>query len=249
MFDIDLIRIDGGTQPRDHINREVLERYTEALGDGAVFPPVVLYHDGEAHWLADGFHRLGAHKALGLCEIAADIQQGTRRDAVLYSAGANATHGYPRSNADKRRAVTVLLKDEEWVEWSDNEIARKCAVSQPFVSKIRGEIYPEVATNNGYKSPRKSKSGETRTTKKRKEKQPKAEQKKRAPEEGSVLSRLTSEAALVSHLLTDLADALIMEPDEFLQSTGRDISDIETAADRVLDFLNRLKGELRNEAA
>ena len=38
----------------------------------------------------------------------------------------------------------VLLNDAEWVKWSDNEIARRCAVSQPFVSKIR-------PTYNGFK--------------------------------------------------------------------------------------------------
>ena len=30
-----------------------------------------------------------------------------------------------------------LLRDEEWSQWSDNEIARQCAVSQRFVSSLR----------------------------------------------------------------------------------------------------------------
>lgn len=42
-----------------------------------------------------------------------------------------------RSAADKRRAVMTLLGDPESRQWSDREIARRCQVSQPFVSKLR----------------------------------------------------------------------------------------------------------------
>jgi hypothetical protein len=42
---------------------------------------------------------------------------------VLYTVGANATHGLRRSNADKRRAVSMLLDDPEWAQWSNLAIA------------------------------------------------------------------------------------------------------------------------------
>lgn len=59
-----------------------------------------------------------------------------------------------RTNADKRRAVETLLRDDEWGKWSDNEIARRCGVSQPFVSKLRTsynnyKIEPRLASRNG----------------------------------------------------------------------------------------------------
>ena len=38
-------------------------------------------------------------------EIAADVRQGTRRDALLFAAGANSSHGLSRTTADKRRAI------------------------------------------------------------------------------------------------------------------------------------------------
>lgn len=104
---------------------------------GAVFPPVTAFYDGSHYWLADGFHRLSAALELDYVKITADIRQGTRRDAVLYSIGANATHGLSRTNADKRRAVERMLHDEEWRGWSDREIARRCAVSNRFVSNLR----------------------------------------------------------------------------------------------------------------
>lgn len=37
----------------------------------------------------------------------------------------------------KRRAVTRLLDDPEWAAWSDREIATRCGVTHPFVSKLR----------------------------------------------------------------------------------------------------------------
>jgi hypothetical protein len=78
----------------------------------------------------------------------ADVRRGALRDAMLAAAGANITHGFRRSNADKRRAVLTLLRDEEWSAWSDAEIARRCGVSQPFVGKIRAELSPSQTYND-----------------------------------------------------------------------------------------------------
>lgn len=64
---------------------------------------------------------------------------GTQRDAIPYSVSANSKHGLRRTNADKRKAVLTLLNDEEWSEWSDREIARRCEVSNRVVSNYREE--------------------------------------------------------------------------------------------------------------
>jgi len=58
----------------------------------------------------------------------------------LHSVGANAKHGLRRSNKDKRKAVTTLLLDEQWCQWSDRAIAKQCQVSNRFVSNIRKEL-------------------------------------------------------------------------------------------------------------
>lgn len=42
-------------------------------------------------------------------------------------------------NADKRRAVMTLLRDEEWGKWSAREIARRCVVSHDFASRLKNE--------------------------------------------------------------------------------------------------------------
>lgn len=133
----DAIRMDGGTQPRAAISMAVAEEYAEAIVQGADLPPVVVFFDGEEYWLADGFHRLIAHQLIGLAEIAAEVHVGARREAILYCVGANAAHGMRRTNEDKRRAVMILLGDPEWAEWSDREIARRCAVDHKMVGVLR----------------------------------------------------------------------------------------------------------------
>ena len=105
-----------------------------------IYPPIVVFHDGTDHWLADGFHRLHAIFMTSEKAIEADVRQGTRRDAILFSVGANASHGLRRTNQDKRRAVETLLRDEEWAAWSDRKIAEACGVSHEFVRQSRPAI-------------------------------------------------------------------------------------------------------------
>ena len=141
---------DGGTQPRAAIDPDTVGEYAEAMKAGAKFPPIVVFHDGQEYWLADGFHRVQAATRAMLIEISADVRQGTRRDAVLYSVGANSEHGMRRTNADKRRAVMTLLNDEKWGKWSDREIARQCRVGNKFVSDIRRSLCPEHSGKRTY---------------------------------------------------------------------------------------------------
>lgn len=49
------------------------------------------------------------------------------------------TRAWAKASADKRRAVTVLLEDEEWAKKPQTWIAAKCAVTQPLVSKLISE--------------------------------------------------------------------------------------------------------------
>lgn len=134
------IRLDGGTQSRAMLQDSVIEEYAYAVLEGVQFPPVVIFYDGSDHWLADGFHRVRAYLTAGVDRIPAEVRQGTRRDAILYSVGANEAHGLRRTNDDKRRAVLTLLNDAEWAAWSDREIARQCAVGYTLVAKLRPEV-------------------------------------------------------------------------------------------------------------
>ncbi len=143
---LEKIRQDGGTQSRAEIHGGTVARYVEAYSEAEDMPPPVVYHDGEQFWLADGFHRIRAALHLGLKQLKCDVRQGSLREAILYACGANARHGLPRTNNDKRRAVERLLRDEEWGQRSDRWIAEKCAVSHRFVGNMRGEMARQVET-------------------------------------------------------------------------------------------------------
>ncbi|WP_201789103.1 hypothetical protein [Scytonema hofmannii] len=178
---ISAIRRDGGTQPRVAVDRAIAEEYAQARRDGAELPPVVVFYDGQSYWLGDGFHRVEAEEIVGSDHVLADIRQGTRRDAILYSVGANATHGLRRTNADKKRAVQTLLKDEEWTKWGNREIARRAGVDEKTVRNLRAELsadfpqmsktvqrggttYTQQTTNIGKSAPANSESPKAEQT-------------------------------------------------------------------------------------
>ncbi|MDJ0532727.1 MAG: ParB/RepB/Spo0J family partition protein [Xenococcaceae cyanobacterium MO_207.B15] len=137
---IHFLRRDGGTQPRAVIDETTVSEYAEAIEEGAIFPPVTVFFDREQFWLADGFHRVRALEKIGLLKVTVEVKEGSLRDAVLYSCGANATHGLRRLNADKRRAVLRLLEDREWSQWSDRSIARRCGVHHKMVGRLRSSL-------------------------------------------------------------------------------------------------------------
>ena len=54
---LDTITLDDGLQPRVALNEDTIADYDEQIRQGVEFPPVVVFRDGGAHWLADGWHR------------------------------------------------------------------------------------------------------------------------------------------------------------------------------------------------
>ena len=105
------LTLDEELQPRAAIDRAVLENYVQLLVDGVRFPPVVAFREGNVLWLADGFHRWHAHKVIDADGIEAEIIDGSRRDALLYSLSANARHGLQRGDTDYRRAYEIACRN------------------------------------------------------------------------------------------------------------------------------------------
>ena len=126
---------DAGTQVRAGLNETTVTDYAEALADGAKFPPVVVFHDGRRHLAADGFHRIHAARKIGATHIECDVRRGSKMDALKFALGCNAHHGLRRTNADKRHAVAMALK--EFPKLSDRALAEMCLVGHDLVSEIR----------------------------------------------------------------------------------------------------------------
>lgn len=129
------------TQSRVSLSQETIAEYVEVAKK---LPPADVFFDGDKYYLADGWHRFYAWDAAGIASIPCLIHDGGLRDALLFAASANQSHGLKRSNSDKRRAVGILLADEEWAAWSDNRIAEHCGVSQNFVSSLRAQLTSDV---------------------------------------------------------------------------------------------------------
>jgi uncharacterized ParB-like nuclease family protein len=156
---LDQIDVSNATKMRVAVDEYGVSEYAEAMRKGAKFPPVDLYFDGKTYWIGDGHHRCRAAKQAERPTIQAVVREGGERQAMLHAAGANARHGRPRTALDKRHVVMILLLDEEWGQWSDREIARRCEVTHPFVGKLRAELdqhraaREEQRSGNGYQIP------------------------------------------------------------------------------------------------
>ncbi len=161
--DIARIKATPEAQPRVALHYPTVEQYRECLRDGVELDPVVVFFDETDNWLADGFHRLEAYRAEDRTQIPVIVKNGTKRDAILYSVGANAKHGLPRTAEDKRRAVMVLLGDPEWGQKSDRWIAETAAVSHTLVQSLRAST-----GNSASSTGRQGKDGRTRKLPERK---------------------------------------------------------------------------------
>lgn len=131
------ITIDAGVQPRvDGLNDGHVKDILEAIERGEELPPLVVYQsESNTLWLSEGFHRAEAYRRKGVKQVACVVRKGDRKDALANACGSNRGHGLKRTNADKRRAVGLLI--EAFSDWSNPRIAEAAAVSVEFVRKIR----------------------------------------------------------------------------------------------------------------
>jgi len=152
---LDAITVEAGFQCRAGLDKATVDNYAERMRAGDTFPPMDVFEIEDQYQLVDGWHRHPAALKAGLTEFAVEIHHGTRNDALRYALQANATHGLPRSNRDKRRAVGIAL--ERFPNDSDHAIADLCAVSHVLVGKVRGQL--ETVSSSG---PRVGRDGKKR---------------------------------------------------------------------------------------
>jgi ParB-like nuclease domain len=135
--------VDGGTQSRADLNDDVVEQLAEAIGNGAILPPIDVFHTGGRHVVVDGFHRLAAHKSANVEMIDAIVHQGDLEEAQWFSFAANKQHdivGLKRSNADKRRAVQAALRHPKSETMSNVALAEYIGVSEFSIRRYRNDF-------------------------------------------------------------------------------------------------------------
>lgn len=132
-------------QSRAATDDDTINAYAELLANGVKLPAPAVFRDGDLLRVADGHHTIAAYEERGETRVAVRVRYGTREDAILYAAGANATHGLRRTSKDKRRAVELVLGVHP--SWSNGVVAAHCAVSDGLVKGVRIDLgLPEMPT-------------------------------------------------------------------------------------------------------
>lgn len=204
---LDSIRLDGGTQPRVGLINELVDDYATTVD---ALPPIVVYYDGSDNWLADGFHRWHAHQHAGRDKIKCDVRQGDVHDARLFAAGCNDTHGHRRTNADKRKCVDMLLRDERWGNKSDRFVAEHAGVHHDLVTELRIQLAASASSKPNPSNSHNRESGR-RQGKDGKWRKPKAAKPAGASSSGSAATSARMAPAPRSQVLLAAVDYAIAE--------------------------------------
>ena len=133
MTKIRIADLDLSLQTRAGTDAETINNYAEAMADGAHFPDVTVFTDGERYWLADGFHRVMAAKQNGKTTISADVRKGTEDDAVVFGGTANNKQGKRPTRADVQHFLEMVWERREAVFGgtpTGGNFAEKCGVSK-----------------------------------------------------------------------------------------------------------------------
>ena len=132
-IDIDALTLDERLQPRAEMDDDLVQRYTDDMKNGDVFPPIRVI--GE--WLVDGWHRVSAAKRAGIKQLPAVMTPGTFEAAEDFTFTVNRTHGLQRTHADVQAAIRRALLTARWVERSDEWIAEVVGCANQTVGRKR----------------------------------------------------------------------------------------------------------------
>ena len=117
LLSLSAITFDADCQSRVKLDEETVAEYAYRMREGVRFPPITVFFDGSTYWLADGFHRYAASKGLArekgdeaTAEVAVEIRQGTRLDAIRHALSANAQHGKRREPGDYQKAYAIAVR-------------------------------------------------------------------------------------------------------------------------------------------
>ncbi|HEU5021692.1 MAG TPA: hypothetical protein VFT60_07365, partial [Bryobacteraceae bacterium] len=124
ILNIASIKLDGGTQCRVSVDKELICEYAALMRAGVHFPPIRVWFDGSSYWLSDGFQRLSAAIAIGRDTITADVQLGALEDARWDSCSSNASHGARRTKPDVDNAIRKALAHPNSTHLSNVQIAK-----------------------------------------------------------------------------------------------------------------------------
>lgn len=130
------IKFDEETYPRIHSDWVTVSRYTHALRAGADFPPITVSYLDKEFYLVDGYHWLGANKAVKNEHITAEVLNLKDKKAIyLESVKRNVNHGKQFSTQD---VTGIMITLQRW-NMSKEDIAEIVRIPAdkiaPFIAK------------------------------------------------------------------------------------------------------------------
>jgi len=137
----DVVRYDDSQARIGDLDPVYVNRYKNALQNGAVFPPIVVYSNGRDGYIClDGNHRVGGYrKVSGRSTITAYVlkESLTHEEAVYISGVINvSTNGKPvLSKQELERLVLAAAKSRPNI--ADEKIGQELGVSRTKIRNIR----------------------------------------------------------------------------------------------------------------
>jgi hypothetical protein len=119
-------------------NKVTVAEYAQAMREGAIFPPVVLYKDRTTLRLAEGAHRIEAALAIGLTTITAEIRSGGIKPCIEHAVSSGRDFGLRFSTRDKRFQIELMLGN--FPKWSDRKIAEALGVDHKTVAATKRRL-------------------------------------------------------------------------------------------------------------
>ena len=117
---------------------DVVDEYSDAMKDGAKFPPVTVFLTGDGYLLVDGFHRVEAAKAIGETSINTVLKTGTTQEAYDYARfTANRTNGMRLNRSDLQAIVLELITDPKYAKKPSTQLAEIANVSHTTIQRAR----------------------------------------------------------------------------------------------------------------
>ena len=141
---------DKATMSRVELSKEAIENYTDMwidAGTGYPFagPSILLFYDGSTNYIARGWHRIMSAIEAGKTEIPCEVRNGSKEDAIWFSAGCDYKHGVRKSRVDKERSVRMAIevRMRATAKVSYREIGKLCHCSRELVRKVHDNIVQE----------------------------------------------------------------------------------------------------------
>lgn len=142
---VDQLVLHADLQARvGELREDVIDDYVRKFLEGREPPALRVMRVDDVNFVTNGNYRATAARRAGRPALLCEVHVGSWAAAVLAAAGANAENGVHRTQADRRRAVELLLRNPELCGMSSRGAGRAADVSHALVSNMRRQFGIEV---------------------------------------------------------------------------------------------------------